>query len=382
MLIISLTLSFALLVVANGCACLQKRVGLAALAPWPFLLLGYCSSTLLMFPTAYLIHATLVVVAASLCGILAARRWVFVSASLLATLLTYGIGSYFAVEYVTTIYSHESLEERLSYESRRDELPRRLGLFSAEEPARTFDDLRLDDVENAVENRREHKNGQLRTDALRRLHEDKVSLFVNSPSFGVKRMSFYEWQARSPEEMVIPMASLATAEPAVIYDEEVPSSYATYIQRLEWLLHRDSVADFLNSLRFGYVKDRGHVGGFQAHQFSKKPAFPTYAHAAPEYQLKRLELVSLLKHEQPSVYLTENLPRMDLLRDVPMRALDDFERDNLKRLWLGDDIAVAKQGEQLRMLGAIRAGKQCLTCHDAQRGDLLGAFSYHLDPAR
>ncbi len=26
------------------------------------------------------------------------------------------------------------------------------------------------------------------------------------------------------------------------------------------------------------------------------------------------------------------------------------------------------------MLGAIRAAKQCLECHDGKRGDLLGAF--------
>lgn len=28
--------------------------------------------------------------------------------------------------------------------------------------------------------------------------------------------------------------------------------------------------------------------------------------------------------------------------------------------------------------GAIRAARQCLACHDAERGDLLGAFSYRM----
>jgi hypothetical protein len=30
------------------------------------------------------------------------------------------------------------------------------------------------------------------------------------------------------------------------------------------------------------------------------------------------------------------------------------------------------------MLGSLRAAKQCLDCHNVQRGELLGAFSYRL----
>jgi hypothetical protein len=149
-----------------------------------------------------------------------------------------------------------------------------------------------------------------------------------------------------------------------------------------WELHRDSIADFLSPTRLGYAKDRRHVAGFQSHQFNFAPNFRQSEPAPTKYELRRLELVSLLKHEQPSVYVTENLPRMDLLRDVPLRPLDDFERDSLRRLWFGDDLVVDQQRDRLRLLGAIRAGKQCLSCHDAQRGDLLGAFSYHLAAIR
>ena len=35
-------------------------------------------------------------------------------------------------------------------------------------------------------------------------------------------------------------------------------------------------------------------------------------------------------------------------------------------------------GPTLRMLGAIRAANQCVACHAAERGQLLGAFSYTL----
>ena len=37
-----------------------------------------------------------------------------------------------------------------------------------------------------------------------------------------------------------------------------------------------------------------------------------------------------------------------------------------------------EQIRNARMFGALRATKQCLKCHDAARGDLLGAFSYTL----
>jgi hypothetical protein len=385
-LYISLACSFIMLTITCGLVWWRRHELWYSQIAWLFLLFP-CIGVLAM--PYYLLNVALVA-AGGLLGALASwRPGLFYRWTLLATLLTYGIASYFASEYLATLYPYESLEERLSYESRRDELPRRLGLISPEVQAPTFDALRLDDVENAIERRHQGERygpgilsiGEMRTDALRQLHEDQVMVFVNSPSFGVRRMSSFESLARPGKQVVIPMASLATAEPSVIHDREIPS-YTKYMRELKWSLHRESVADFLDSRRYGYVKDRRHVAGFQAHQFCKPPAFSRYAHTAPEYQLKRLELVSLLNHEQPGVYMTENLPRMDELRDVPIRALDDFERDNLKRLWHGDDLAVKQNGKGLRMLGALRAGKQCLSCHDAQRGDLLGAFSYHLDPVR
>lgn len=39
---------------------------------------------------------------------------------------------------------------------------------------------------------------------------------------------------------------------------------------------------------------------------------------------------------------------------------------------------------RIEMVGSLRAEEQCLQCHDAERGELLGAFSYELirDPAK
>src|SRR5258708_39906209 len=91
-----------------------------------------------------------------------------------------------------------------------------------------------------------------------------------------------------------------------------------------------------------------------------------------------LELVSLLKHDEPVAYVSKNLPRMDELREAKTRPLDAFERDALEVLRRGEDLKVQNASREIRMLGSIRAVKQCLQCHEVERGDLLGAFSYRL----
>ena len=50
----------------------------------------------------------------------------------------------------------------------------------------------------------------------------------------------------------------------------------------------------------------------------------------------------------------------------------------LAKLWHDEDVVVKSAGDDYRMLGSLRAAKQCLDCHSVQRGELLGAFSYSL----
>ena len=55
-----------------------------------------------------------------------------------------------------------------------------------------------------------------------------------------------------------------------------------------------------------------------------------------------------------------------------------FKRLNLERLIEGEHVALEVRSNRIRMLGAIRASQQCIHCHQATRGELLGAFSYEL----
>jgi hypothetical protein len=89
-----------------------------------------------------------------------------------------------------------------------------------------------------------------------------------------------------------------------------------------------------------------------------------------------------LKYDQPVAYVSNNLPKMDELRDAPTRPLDAFEQEALAALQQGEDLMLEGRPGHMRMLGSLRAAKQCLRCHQVSRGALLGAFSYKLVRSR
>jgi hypothetical protein len=141
-------------------------------------------------------------------------------------------------------------------------------------------------------------------------------------------------------------------------------------------LHQGRVVDFVNADNFGFMKDRRHVAGFQEHQISQTPT------PSEPWTLQTLDLIGVALHEEPVAYVSEYLPRMDELRAAPTRSLDDFEAAGLTALERGEELFVRDRGGERRMLGAIRAARQCLACHGDERGDLLGAFSYRLTQDR
>jgi hypothetical protein len=138
------------------------------------------------------------------------------------------------------------------------------------------------------------------------------------------------------------------------------------------------VRDFINAGGFGYVKDRKHVSGFQSHQFHRMPSLASPDHGNVRWQVCSLQLLSLIKHDEPRAYISEHLPQMNELRKAETRALDEFERKALTSLERGEALKVEFSRNRIRMLGSIRAARQCLNCHEVAYGELLGAFSYDL----
>jgi hypothetical protein len=240
------------------------------------------------------------------------------------------------------------------------------------------------------------------TTLLSNLHDKSVQAFVQAEGFGMERMVvFVPKYLELPEAPPITLASITEALSEADIGADVrlpPKDQAATINLLRMpslfslkAFHLDAQQSFLNLTGFAFVardeKDRKAAlkATFKPHQFRHVPEVPAGAGLADRKAVKkerwlvrRIELVSLLKHDEPVAYVTKHLPRMDELRKAPTRPLEGFEENALKALRRGETLATDATVNRIQMLGAVRATKQCLTCHDVERGALLGAFSYEL----
>jgi hypothetical protein len=220
-----------------------------------------------------------------------------------------------------------------------------------------------------------------RAKVLKELHEKTRKFFVTMPGAGPIR------RLETPEEILLDAFGQATSardqpgdqpgEPA-----DFPISPGEPLSRVEpngefYGYHKDGMVDFLYPRGFGYVKDRAHIAGFKPHGFRSDP-FPAWRVENWSWRVQHIQLVGILSHAKPLVYLTDKLPSMEQIRQGKTRTLDFFEEAALPTLREGEDLSIASKGETVRMLGALRATKTCQQCHDAEVGDLLGAFSYTL----
>jgi hypothetical protein len=104
---------------------------------------------------------------------------------------------------------------------------------------------------------------------------------------------------------------------------------------------------------------------------------PEFAKGLRDYrEAKSMYLIGLIKNDQPIVYVfnPHSVDTTPTLRD-----LSRFEKKALERLQQGKELVLATRGDELVMLGAIRARKECVKCHEQPLGALLGAFSYEID---
>ncbi len=231
----------------------------------------------------------------------------------------------------------------------------------------------------------------LRSRALKTLHSEHVKLFVSTPGFGLTRTP-----APSPRYL----------EPFDIEPDDIhlftfrPGPYSNDPDLLK-PLHNTFLQSFTPTFQIGaYVKSIDQVAGFRPHKTTTKlnivrtPSQLWYSGASnqfkeltdqqkkqsPVWKFKHLQLVSLLKHDEPRVYLSEQLPNMEDLssENAPNRALNQFETEALKKLQAGKNHVFKKIDDQILMLGAIRAQDSCLQCHSVKKDDLLGAFSYDI----
>jgi hypothetical protein len=367
----------AALLITWACAWRATSVAYAcSLIPAALAVVAGCmgGSTALFFVGLFLVLVALV------CSIVAPRRRWFIASSLIAVCVAFG-----CTAYVVDLFSSrqqrlarenpfESLSGRLSYEQRF----RR----NSDKPVALAED-RLAPLE-----RRFAKHFQMqmspagepmtqREFMLREIHRSYVDRFVNEPGFGFMRMPDFLGEHRDEIKTPTPRQPAYASPSETGAGHETPPSTSANGPNpgAAKQLHENGLEDFLHPERFGYVRDRDQVAGFLPHRFSKLPR--TDEKPNP-WDVVRLELVSVLKSDEPGVYVSEYLPRMDELKDAKRRPLDAFEKTALQQLQEGEELRVSVAGDQMRMLGSIRALKQCLKCHQVERGELLGAFSYVL----
>jgi hypothetical protein len=283
-----------------------------------------------------------------------------------ATLVAYSFAGWLTYGYWNEV---SQWRDQYRFESMTERLPR-VPESSAESPLTAEADKGLLTME-------EHSGrgmGGYRSYQLQTLHEDRLNLFVNSPGFGVGRMSYlkaYRLKGRY-DGTTVPRQS--GAELSAIWSPGfLAEPSGEVVAGLRELLEQ-SVWDFANAGDFGYIKDREHVAGFEGHRFTEVPE----ACERCVLKVQRLSLVGLVLSEEPRVYVSEELPRMDRVRETPTRALDRFEEFAMSRLRKGEDVVATEEGTSLRMLGSVRSFDACMKCHAGRRGDLLGAFSYVL----
>jgi hypothetical protein len=98
------------------------------------------------------------------------------------------------------------------------------------------------------------------------------------------------------------------------------------------------------------------------------------------YAIGEIQLISTREEAEPFVYDTRGDATMRATRDAGHRPLKAPEANAIKQLKAGKDAVLVANGSRPMIVGAVRANESCLDCHQAKKGDLLGAFTYPLNP--
>jgi hypothetical protein len=213
--------------------------------------------------------------------------------------------------------------------------------------------------------------------ALERLHLQALEAFYADPRNGLSRMPIVYKKVLRPWPAVTWTADDLQPERA--------ASAGTDLQAI----HRHGITDFLvppteATASAGLKKQNTSQEAAMSLLETDSVRLASFAQRRTiNWEPKSVDLVGLLTHEQPVVYVSENLPAMEDLKKTPTRPLDAFETAGLGSLQKGETHYVRSRDGIVRMLGAVRAKSDCLACHETRQvGELLGAFSYTLREAK
>lgn len=332
-----------------------------------------------IFSAALLLHCLFTAPLAAVCYFRGSKPRVLVIGSCVAMALSYGLMLSMGLKQLWTL---QDLRVRFPEVSVADRLKYELKAISTDDDSTKNPIMLPAEVERRL---REHEIGHGASSArhwmLERLHNRMYDDFVLASGFGESRM-----QRVRQEYIELPLPSPLQAPGTIPYESPLPGQgipLASEVPEGSALLqmHQEGLESFLDQSRIGFVRDRDHVAGFQSHAFAIVPETTAGTESSKTtWQIARLELISLLKHKTPVAYVSRDLPNMEELKTAAIRPLDTFETSSLKKLRTAEDLVIDEQPRFIRMIGSVRAGNDCLACHNVQRGELLGAFSYELAP--
>lgn len=173
-------------------------------------------------------------------------------------------------------------------------------------------------------------------------------------------------------------------------------------------LHGNAQSQFLSPKRLGHVVSIDRVAGFMGHGINRRipadawdtrnqytleeffdhellrqrQAIQQTQPADAVWLVKSMQLISLLKHNQPVSYESVHLPNMSELIKAKTRSLNEFESSALEQLKRDRNVVIECRENRIQMVGSIRATENCLQCHQVENDSLLGAFTYVLERNR
>jgi hypothetical protein len=192
--------------------------------------------------------------------------------------------------------------------------------------------------------------------ALAWMHRNTVEIFIDRPGFGIRRMVL-------PLEDVVKSPKTPSKKDAEGKDPPA----------------RDSISppEAEKSVKKQHYEVQDVLGDGAGNPLGRPTRILT-DDKKEEWKVRKVQLVGLVKHKDPVVYVTEKMKEMKETKEVPTRALDAFEKRGLEVIRGGDNLKAEKRDKEMRVMGPLYAGQRCVTCH-ATKGELLGAFSYVLE---
>lgn len=213
---------------------------------------------------------------------------------------------------------------------------------------------------------------ELKAEVLERLHQDALRHFHSDPRFGMMRIP----------GVVIKLKrrwKLPHFSPSELEDQK-PPAFQNELDKL----HKGTVKAFVTR-RKATIKPqiKNGLGRRFPRNFGRGKFDPT----KKVWEAKSVDMIGLLTAKHPVAYTSttskDKAGKVTAASKPKKRELDDFEFAALRELDKGKNLYARSHKGVVRMLGAIRAKKSCIACHeDRKSGDLFGAFSYTLREAK